>query len=112
MSDFPKTVKPAGAELVKLKGAARLLKAANEALAIAKKQSETAKEAICTWLKEARAIEIETLPIGEMIILEGVCVIERSSQNRFDEKGFMLAEPEAHARWKKDLPVNRYKPLV
>lgn len=106
------TVKPQGAELDKLKGAARMLKAANAMFAVAKKDSEAAKEEISKWLKSERQIDLETLQIGEFVNVEGVCIIEKAKQNKFDEKGFLVAEPKLHEQWKKDLPITKYKPVI
>lgn len=106
------TVKPQGADLEKLQKAAKLLKKSNALFAIAKKDSDAAKSEISDWLKAERQIEIETLPIGEFVHVENVCMIERGKQNKFDEKGFLIAEPKLHADWKKDLPITKYKALV
>lgn len=105
-------VKPQGRDLEKLQAAAKLLKEANKFFAIAKKNSESAKAAISEWLKANRQLDIETLKIGEMVMVESVCLIEIGSQNKFDEKAFLLAEPELHQKFKKDFSFTKFKSLV
>ena len=84
--------------------AARLLEAQAE------KETDAAKHAIAHWLKEQRGVDIETLPIGEFINIEGVAVIEIGKRNKFDEKSFILSHPKLHAEFKKDFPIQYYKP--
>lgn len=107
-----KTFKPADSELKSLRLAAALLKAANTALGEAKKQSEAAKKTLTDWLKDNRKLDIESLSIGEFVSVEDVVLIEIGKQNKFDEKAFMSAEPAIHARFKKDFPIHRFKPLL
>src|SRR4051794_27131416 len=107
-----KTVKPNEEEAAGLKQAARLLKVANELLASAKKEAEAAKEQLAKWLKEKREIDLEVLAIGEFVNIDGVCLIEKGKQNKFDEKGFLVAQPALHGQFKKDFPITKYKVLV
>jgi hypothetical protein len=107
-----KTVKPNEEEAASLKKAASMLKVSNELLASAKKSVEAAKEQIAGWLKTNREIDIELLPIGEFVNVDGVCLIERGKQNKFDEKGFLIAQPALHAEFKKDFAMTKYKVLV
>lgn len=107
-----KTVKPNEEEAVTLKKAARMIRISNELMASAKKAVEAAKEQIAGWLKTNREIDIESLPIGEMVNVDGVCLIERGKQNKFDEKGFLVAQPAVHAEFKKDFPITKYKVLA
>ncbi len=106
------TFKPTGSELEKLQAAAQKLKAGNAKFGEAKKDTEAAKAAISDWLKTERKLDLSTLPIGEMVQIEGVALVEITSMNKFDEKSFLLANPETHARFKKDFTVTKYKPLV
>ena len=106
-----RTVKASGKELEELQQAAAVLKAANEIMASAEKSAKAAKFRIAEWLKKERSIELETLPIGEIVNVDLVCLIERGKMNKFDEKSFSLAHAVLHAEFKKDLPVTRWKPL-
>jgi hypothetical protein len=81
-------------------------------LAKAKKQAEAAKSTISDWLEKQRKVTVATLPVGEMVMLEGVCLIEISKQSKFDEKTFMSLHVELHASFKKDFPVVKYKPTA
>lgn len=92
--------------------AAKLLKESNSLLANATKQVEAAKSAIASILKDNREIDIETLNIGEMVLIDGVMLIECSKQNKFDSKSFMLAEPAKFAEFKRDFPTRKYKSLI
>lgn len=106
------TVRPQIHELVKLKAAAILLNAANKSIAAAEKTRESSKAEIAQWLKENRQLELDTLPIGEFVNIEGVCLIERGKMNKFDEKAFIFAHAELHSQFKKDVAVTRFKPTV
>jgi hypothetical protein len=105
-------LKPSGAQLIALQAASVALRQANAVLAKAKESADAAKEAIINWLKSERSIDIETLPIGEIVMIEDVVIIKITSQNRFDEKAFLLADPAIHAKWKKDMPVRKFDPLA
>jgi hypothetical protein len=107
-----KTVKPNDEEIGALKKAASMLKVANELTASAKKSAEAAKAELAKWLKENREIDIESLPIGEIVNIDGICLVEKAKQNRFDADGFMLAQPALHAQFKKDFPMTKYRVLV
>lgn len=86
--------------------------AANAALSKAKKESDSAKATIGAWLEKERDLKIETLPIGEFVIIENVCFIEIGKQNKFDEKAFLASNAELHAQFKKDFSVVRFKPAT
>jgi hypothetical protein len=105
------TVKPQGTDLDRLRRAAAMLRKANALFGIAKKDSESAKAEISAWLKAERQIDIEALEIGQMVNVENVCIIERGKQNKFDEKSFLFEQPELHAKYKRDLPITKYKAL-
>jgi hypothetical protein len=107
-----KTFKPSETEARELRIAAAKLEVANKALGEAKKNAEAAKEQLGKWLKAERELDLATLGIGEMILIEDVVLIEIGKQARFDEKAFLLAEPAKHAEFKKDLPILRYKPII
>jgi len=106
------TFKPTGAELERLQSAAKKLKAGNAKFGEAKKDTEAAKAAISDWLKTERNLDLTTLPIGEMVQIDGVALVEITSMNKFDEKSFLLSDPTTHAKFKKDFTVTKYKPLV
>jgi hypothetical protein len=107
-----KTVKPNEQESAELQKAARLLKVSNELLASAKKEADAAKELLAKWLKEKRDIDVEVLLIGEIVNIDGVCLIKKGKQNKFDVNGFMVAQPALHAEFKKDFPITKYEVLV
>jgi len=104
--------KPAEADLEALQSAAKRLKRGNAMFAIAKKETESAKQTISDWLMAKRETNLETLAIGDMICIEGVVLIEMSSMNKFDESTFLAANPALHEAFKRDIPVKRFKPLV
>jgi hypothetical protein len=106
------TFKPSGEELEQLRNAAITLAKANALSAASIKQVEASKKAISEWLKQKRGLELETLPIGELVQIEGVVLIEISKQNKFDEARFMLADPKTYEAYKGDRPVKKFKPLV
>jgi len=106
------TVRPGLPDLVKLKASAILLKAANKSIAQAEKTREAAKADISQWLKENREINLEALEIGEIVNVEGICLIERASMDKFDEKSFLLAHADLHAQFKRPLVFSKFKSLV
>jgi hypothetical protein len=101
-----------GARLATLKGITETLRDANKKMAEAKKAVEASKEMLSKCLLEERGVILDELPIKEMVHIEGVVMIEIGSQNKFDQSSFMIAEPELFAKWKRDIPVIRFKPLV
>lgn len=107
-----RTFKPNATQRKKLQEVATNLKDANALLAIATKSVEASKKHLAEWLHETHGLGLDTLKIGEMVQIEGVILIEIGSMNKFDEKAFLLADPEQHARFKKDFAVKRFKPLV
>ena len=105
------TFRPVGEELVCLQRAAGHLKAANAALAEAKKAADAAKRVIEDWLLRERKISLEGLGIGELVHVEEVVLIEVGKQNKFDEKGFLAAHPGLHGEFKRDFAVIRWRPV-
>lgn|SRR5262249_28682070 len=95
-----------------LKQACQNLKEANSALARANKTASGAKEIICRRLYELREVNLEILPIGAIVSVEKLLLIEIGKQNRFDEKQFELDDAETYAKYKKDFPCKKFKPLV
>lgn len=95
-----------------LLNAAQLIKDGNKQLAVAKKQVDNAKEAVAKWLKENRNIDIEQLPINEVVNVGGVLLINIGSQNKFDEAAFAMENPELYAEFKRDRATRQFKPLV
>lgn len=106
------TFKPNEAEMVELKTAAEALKAANEALADAGKTVEAAKAKLGKWLEDNRSLKIETMKVGELVQIDGVVLIERAKQNKFDVKAFEMAQPKMYLGFKRDFPMTKFKPLV
>jgi hypothetical protein len=106
------TVKPQGEDLKKLQSAAALLKASNSTISAAEKVRDAAKQEISQWLKKERQIDTGALEVGDVVNVEGVCLVERVSMNKFDEKGFLLAHAALHAEFKKDFAFTKIKPLV
>ena len=106
------TVKPSGEDLAGLLEAARILVRSNKALNEAKKSADAAKEKIEQWLKSNRGIELEALKIGDMVLVDQVCLIERSKMTKFDERAFLIAHPALHEEFKKDIPVTKWKPVL
>ena len=108
-----KVFKPTTPEsIAALQRAALAIKAANGMFSAAKKMSEAGKTALADWLKTERDTDLETLPIGDLISIDGICLIEIGKMNKFDEARFQLAQPELHAEFKRDLPVKKFKPLL
>lgn len=105
-------VKPAGADLEKLQKAAKLLKKSNALYAIGKQGAEAAKAEISDWLKVNRKIDLDALPIGDFVNVEKVCMIERSKQNKFDEKSFLVDQPQLHEQYKRDHPITKFKAQI
>lgn len=99
-------------EKAELRAAAAALRDANRAQGEANKAIEAAKERLTKWLKEQRDCELATLPIGDIVHVEGIVIIEVGKMSKFDEKRFMLDKPLEHQAYKADMPVRRYKPLV
>lgn len=107
-----KTFKANEMDAAMLKDAASKLKAANAAIAAANKQVEASKQAIAQWLKDNRDTDIDALTIGEFVQIDGIVMIERAKQNKFDEKAFLLEQPAQHAAYKRDFPMNKFKSLI
>ena len=92
--------------------ACKNLKEANAILASANKTAQGAKATINQKLKELRNVDIKALPIGEIVSIEKLLLIEVAKQNRFNEAQFMLDQAELFQEYKKDFPMVKYKPLV
>ncbi len=107
-----KTYKPNETEIVTLRDAAKSLATGNKMLSDGKKSSDAGKAGIAAWLVSARGCHIDTLPLGEIVHVEGVAMVEIASQSRFDEKAFALAHPDLHATFIRPLRITKYKPLV
>lgn len=95
-----------------LRDAAQMIKEGNAAAAEAEKKVDAGKEILCRWLKEKREIDINTLSIGEMVLIENVCLVEIGSMMKFDEKGFLAAQPTLYAQYKRALKTKKFKALV
>ena len=106
------TFKASGSEFDLLRDAAITLKEANSKMADGEKAATAAKKRLADWLQEKRGLNLETLKIGEMVQIEGVALIEIGKQNKFDVSAFMLSEPELHLKFKKDMPIRKYKSLA
>ncbi len=104
-----KTIKSNDAALV---NAAQQIKQGNAILALAKKQVDAGKTAIETWLKDNRQVDLATLPIGEMVNIDGICLVEVGKQSRLDQSALQLEQSEIFAQYRKDFPCLKFKPLV
>lgn len=105
------TFKPTGAELALLQSEVLILEAANAALAKAKKQVEQAKENLCRWLSEKRGVSVESLGIGEMVLIEGAVILEIGKMDKLDEPGLRQKQPEIYAQFLKPIKVKKFKAL-
>lgn len=97
---------------VALVNAAQQIKQGNAILVLVKKQVDASKTAIEAWLKENRQVDIAALPIGEMVNIDGVCLIEVGKQSRLDQAALQLEQPEVFAKYRKEFPCLKFKPLV
>lgn len=95
-----------------LRQAAQMIKDGNAKLAEGKKQTDAGKAMIEQWLKDARQCDISQLPIGEIVNIETVCLVEISKQTRFNEKRFAVECPEQFASYREECPVKKFKPLA
>ena len=95
-----------------LKQACQNLKEANEALGRANKTAKGAKAIIEKKLYELRELNLETVPIGEIVTVEKLLLIEIGKQNRFDDEQFELDHPELYQSYKKDFRCKKFKPLL
>ena len=92
--------------------AAKMIREGNAKLAEGKKQSDAGKAMIETWLRDNRQCDIASLPIGELVNIEAVCLVEIGKQTRFNEKRFAVEQPETFASYREEMRVTKYKPLV
>jgi hypothetical protein len=92
--------------------AAQMIKDGNAKLAEGKKQSDAGKAMIETWLADNRQCTLASLPIGELVNIESVCLVEIGKQNRFNEKRFAVEHPETFAAYREEMRLTKYKPLV
>lgn len=95
-----------------LKQAAQMIKDGNAKLSEGKKQSDAGKAMIEQWLKDNRQCDISSLPIGELVNIETVCLIEVGKQNRLDQKAMQLEAPELFAKYQREFATVKFKPLV
>jgi len=107
-----KTVRPATEECKAITHAAWLIAEGNKAMAKAKKEIEAGKETLARWLKNERGIDINSLPIGSMVNIEGICLVEVGSQTRFDQKRFAVINPITFAKFNCVNATLKFKPLV
>ncbi|HEV2210839.1 MAG TPA: hypothetical protein VG167_18860 [Verrucomicrobiae bacterium] len=107
-----KTFIPAAEELESLQKAAISLDRANDAMAEAKRASEAAKETIAKWLRDKREVDIDKLPIGELVHIDDVVMIEIARMRKFDSTLFHSEKPELYQQYQRDLAVKKFKPLV
>jgi len=106
------TFKPNDNDTAKLIDAARLIATGNKAQATGKKQTEAGKVNIGEWLQNERQCNLTTLKIGDIVNIEGVCLVEIGKQSRFDIAAFQLKHPTLFAEFTKDCPTVKFKPLV
>ena len=92
--------------------AARMIKDGNAKLGEAKKQVDAGKAMIEEWLMTQRQCNLATMPIGTLISIDGVCLVEIGKQTRFNEKRFAVEHPETFASYREECPVKKFKPLV
>lgn len=100
------------AERSLLKASATRLKAANQLLAATAKEIEAAKKFLADWLRENRGVDVDQMEVGDAVAIDGVIQIEIDAQNKLDQAGLLAAEPELHAKFKREFAVRRFKPLV
>ena len=75
-----------------------------------RKLDEIGKAYHADFLKSERNIDIDALPIGEMVnVNNGALVVEIGAQNRFDEKAFAVQYPELHKKFIRAIPVKKFK---
>lgn len=99
-------------ENTELESAVRNLKQANLAQSAAKKTADNAKATIARILKDARDVELTSLPIGEIVSINNCLLIEIGKQNRFDEATFQAKHPALYSEFKRDFAIIKYKPLI
>ncbi len=109
---FMQAFKPHDEELAELQAAAQQLQTANTQIAAANKDAENAKATLAKWLKEKRSVDVNTLGIGALIVIEGAALIEVTRQIRFDEVSFSQADPTTYAKFRRDVLIRKFKPLV
>ena len=95
-----------------LRQAAQMIKDGNAAMASGKKQSDAGKAMIAQWLKDNRQCDIANLPISEIVSIESVCLVEIGKQTRLDQKGMAVESPELFAKYQREFPTVKFKPLV
>lgn len=95
-----------------VKQAAECIRDGNKLLADGKRLVEAGKASLSAWLKTERKVDVESLPIGEIVNVDKVCLIEIGKQTRFDSKTFQLDRPKDFADYQRDFPTVKYKPLV
>lgn len=106
------TFKPSQEDAQKLVAAAYALKEAYRQQASAKKALESAKSIIDQWLKAERKTDLEKLPVGESIHIEGVVIINIKERKDIDRDKLLAEEPTMHARFYLPKPVAYWSPEI
>src|ERR1043166_829151 len=99
---------------------AKRLRAANAAQAAAEKIVKTEKAIFSRFLQEEKGITVETMPVGEELLIQtvidgktvDVLRIEIGKANLFDEEGFKASDPDTYAKWIKEFPRRKFKALT
>lgn len=92
------------------KDAANNIKRGNQLESEGKKLKEIGKAFIDEFLKKARSLNLDALPIGEIIsINSGEFVVVIGAQNRFDVNSFALKYPELYKDFTKPFAIKNYK---
>jgi hypothetical protein len=105
-------VKTIKSDAPSLRAAAQMIKDGNELLAQAKEKVDAGKQIITRFCADERDINIETLPIGEVLNVADVVLIEIGRMRKFDEKKFSFDHPAEHEEYKSVFPVRKFKPLI
>lgn len=105
-----KTVRPTEPkEIETLSAAAAQLKKANHLASEAKQASDSAKKVISDWLEEKRAINLDALPIGEIIHIEDIVQVKISSQRRLDTETLHAEQPATYQQYLRDTRVKKFE---
>jgi len=95
-----------------LKQACINLRDANTALSEANKKASNAKKIIEQKLLKERGLNVRAEPIGEIISIDKMLLIEIGKQNRLDEEQLELDHAELYQSYKRDFPTVKFKPLI
>lgn len=96
----------------KLVRAAEMIKEGNKLTSDAKKLVDAGKETIIQWLKDCRNVNLDTCKIGEMFLIDNICLVEIGKQNKLNQDKLTVDQPELVARYKEDIACKKFKPLV